>query len=107
MRPLLEALDTGASLVLFPEGTRSKDGTLQAPQAGIGLLVHKSGAPVVPVGISGTHKMLPVGGKVPRRARLTIQFGTPMHFGADTSREQIAAEVMNAIRKLIVESGEV
>ena len=57
------------------------------------------------VGIAGTHEMMPVGSSKLKRSRLTITFGTPMTFAPDASREEIAAQIMEAIRKLLVASG--
>ena len=100
-RTVLELLSKGEAVGLFPEGTRSLTGQLQVPQAGIGLLVQKSGAVVVPVGISGTYEMLPVGRKRLKRVPLTITFGKPMAFGPDSSREDIAQQIMDAVSELL------
>ena len=102
IRTVLELLAKGECVGLFPEGTRSLTGALQPPQAGIGLLAQKSGAAVIPVGISGTFAMLPAGQKKLKRARLTLAFGKPMTFAPDMSREEIAAQIMQEISKLIV-----
>ena len=101
IRAVLDLLAKGEAVGLFPEGTRSKDGKLQPPQAGIGLLVQKSGAPVVPVALSGTHEMMPVGQNKLKRAPLTVTFGKPLTFPADMPREEIAARIMEAIGELL------
>ncbi len=54
----LQVLARGEVLGMFPEGTRSKTGGLQAGQLGVAVLALRSGAPVVPVGISGSHRVL-------------------------------------------------
>lgn len=62
VRSLEEAsqkIRNGASVLLFPEGTRSKDGTLQPFKRGAFLLAAKSGIPIVPVTINGSYKILP------------------------------------------------
>lgn len=56
MKTAIALLKDGASVALFPEGTRSVDGTLQPPKPGIGFLVSKGQAPVVPVYIHGSHE---------------------------------------------------
>ncbi len=104
IRAVLDLLAKGEAVGLFPEGTRSPNGELQAPQAGIGLLVQKSGAPVVPVGISGTYEMMPVGQNKLKRAGLTVAFGKPLTFPADMPRNEIAARIMEAIQELLKES---
>ena len=52
------SLKEGKVVAIFPEGSRSPDGNLQAPQLGIGLIALKSGAPIFPLYISGTEKCL-------------------------------------------------
>ena len=56
MKTAIQLLRDGASVALFPEGTRSVDGTLQPPKPGIGFLVAKGGAPVVPVYVHGSYE---------------------------------------------------
>lgn len=97
-------LAKGETVGIFPEGTRTTNGQLQPGQAGIGLLVQRSGAPVVPVALIGTYAMLPPGQKKLKRARLTVIYGKPMTFGLDETRESIAAQVMDAIAELMKES---
>ena len=71
-------LDEGHVLFVFPEGTRSPDGALQAARDGVALLALRSGAPIVPVGIAGSDRVWPRGRKLPRPGgRLTIRVGTP------------------------------
>jgi len=56
MKTAIQLLRDGASVALFPEGTRSVDGTLQPPKPGIGFLVAKGQAPVVPVYVHGSYE---------------------------------------------------
>ncbi len=70
MRAALDWLGTGGGLVIFPEGTRSKDGVPLRPKAGVGFLAARSGAPVVPVRIQGT-RSFPF-------ARIKVRFGPPL-----------------------------
>lgn len=71
-------LDEGHVLFVFPEGTRSPDGALQAARDGVAVLALRSGAPIVPVGISGSDRVWPRSRKLPRPGgRLTIRVGTP------------------------------
>jgi 1-acyl-sn-glycerol-3-phosphate acyltransferase len=69
-------------VVLHPEGTRSRDGTLGRGKPGAGWVVHRSRAPVVPVYIHGLDRMIPPGKRFPRfGARIWITFGEPCDFG--------------------------
>lgn len=69
------ALMRGDNLVWFPEGDRSRDGTLKPFQPGIGLILTAQPAPVIPVRIEGTFEVLPRGAWWPRRRRIRITFG--------------------------------
>jgi len=72
-----------AWLGLAPEGTRSRTGHLGEPKPGVALLAVRSGATVLPVGISGSDRAWPVGARLPRPgSRITIRFGTPYRPGA-------------------------
>jgi 1-acyl-sn-glycerol-3-phosphate acyltransferase len=68
-------LEKGGPLLIFPEGTRSEDGTIQQFKHGLGYLVQHTGADVLPVQIQGTHKALPKGKTVLRGRKVTVQIG--------------------------------
>jgi 1-acyl-sn-glycerol-3-phosphate acyltransferase len=102
--PHIERLiDGGWNLVVFAEGTRSRDGRVGVMRSGAAVLAARSGVPIVPVHIAGTHAAMPpasnwmvrpqVGG---RRARHTIRvsFGVPMQVGPDEE----PLEVMESVR---------
>ena len=105
IRRCLEALERGLVLVIFPEGGRSDDGTLQRAEPGVALIVQKSGAPVVPVAVVGTEKMLPVGASKLKRGRIKLVFGDPLFFTPDSSREEVLRGIMHAIAALLTEYG--
>jgi 1-acyl-sn-glycerol-3-phosphate acyltransferase len=75
IRVALDALERGGLLVMFPEGTRSPDGRLQAPEPGAALLALRTGAPVLPVAVAGTQHAMPKGAKWPRRTRVVVRMG--------------------------------
>ena len=71
-------LDEGHVLFVFPEGTRSPDGSLQEARDGLALLALRTGAPIVPIGISGSNRVWPKGQKLPHPGgRVTIRVGRP------------------------------
>ena len=113
LKIILGRLLDGGGIILFPEGTRSRDGKLQPARAGIGLVVAKSQAPVVPVRIFGAHEAYGRGMKFPRPKKVAVKYGKPMMFEKlraeakdcpkDRLKEiyqEIANEIMAAIAAL-------
>jgi 1-acyl-sn-glycerol-3-phosphate acyltransferase len=113
LKAILERLLAGGGIILFPEGTRTRDGNLQPARSGIGLVVIKSNAPVVPVRTFGTFEAYGRHVKFPRPRRVAVKYGRPMQF--ETLRaeaknctkprlkeiyQQVADEIMAAIAKL-------
>ena len=99
LKEVVEALENGQSVIMFPEGTRSKTGRPQKPKSGIGFLVYKTNAPVLPVKIEGTFKW-------PWVRKISVKFGTVMHLEKNPALEpkaqykQFASEIMNAINSI-------
>jgi 1-acyl-sn-glycerol-3-phosphate acyltransferase len=113
LKIILDRLLNGAGIILFPEGTRTKDGRLQPARSGIGLTVIKSAAPVVPVRVFGTFEAYGRHIKIPRPRRVVVKYGKPMNFeklraeakACDKARlkqiyQEVADEIMKAIAKL-------
>ncbi|MHC5005471.1 MAG: lysophospholipid acyltransferase family protein [Planctomycetota bacterium] len=79
MRLALEELKVGRCVMLFPEGTRSPDGTLQRFLPGLRVLARRSGAPIVPVAVEGGFDIWPRDRRFPRlRGRLAAKAGAPV-----------------------------
>ncbi|MBV8774899.1 MAG: AMP-binding protein, partial [Deltaproteobacteria bacterium] len=81
-RAQLESLDqamaelaAGRSILMFPEGTRSPDGTIREFKSGVGYLALNSGCDVLPIRIDGTHAVLGKGSLIPRRAPIELRIG--------------------------------
>jgi len=74
----VDRIKSGASIVIFAEGTRSKDGHLQPLKKGAFYLAIDSGAPIVPVAIKGTYKIMPKGSLEIKKGSITIQLGRPI-----------------------------
>src|SRR5207253_1083373 len=66
--------------ILFPEGTRSRDGRMGRFKAGLGMLVAGADVPVVPCHLDGTFAALPPHRKRPRCERITLRIGEPLRF---------------------------
>ena len=73
----LETLAAGKPIAMFPEGTRSRDGRLTSGKPGAAFLAMRSGAPIVPAGISGTQRIFPGRSRWPRASRILIRYGEP------------------------------
>ena len=113
LKAILDRLLAGGAIILFPEGTRTRDGKLQPARSGIGLTVIKSTAPVVPVRVFGTYEAYGRHVKFPRPHRIEVKYGKPMFFEALRAEakictkarlkeiyQEVANEIMAAITRL-------
>jgi len=113
LKESLQRLEKGGAIILFPEGTRSRNGELNPARSGIGLAVIKSGASVVPARVFGTHEAYGPHHRVPRPRRVAVKYGRSMTFEASRSEaaacskqrakeiyQQVADEIMREIAKL-------
>ena len=80
LKEILNRLHEGGAIILFPEGTRTRDGQLQMARSGIGLTVIKSEVPVVPVRVFGTLEAYGRNLKFPRPHRVSVKYGKPLMF---------------------------
>ena len=85
LRTSLDILKEGGVLLMFPEGTRQPDDAIHEFFPGVGMLALRSGAPVVPLAMDGTQRMLPGDGRV-HRATLRTAIGPPLDFSDLTAR---------------------
>jgi 1-acyl-sn-glycerol-3-phosphate acyltransferase len=106
VRTLLRLLKEGKRVVVFPEGTRSRDGNLQPARGGLGLIIAKSLAPVVPVRIFGSYAALPRSGGI-HFSQVTVVVGKPLIFtkadiGTDerSAYQSLSDRVMAEIARL-------
>jgi 1-acyl-sn-glycerol-3-phosphate acyltransferase len=106
LRHAKQLLREGKALLVFPEGTRGTDGVLGPGRAGAGMLAAHSEAPVVPVYIQGTGKVLPRGATRPRRVPILVAYGPPLRFTRGRGKrryQEISDEIMAAIARLKAE----
>src|SRR5438105_295961 len=73
LKAILDRLLAGGAIILFPEGTRTRDGKLQSARSGIGLTVIKSNAPVVPVRVFGTYEAFGRHMRFPKPHRVAVK----------------------------------
>lgn len=83
LKNLIKIVKAGHATVIFPEGSRTLDGELQPAQPGLGLVIAKTLAPVVPMRIFGAHKAFPRHGKPRPFTPITLVVGEPMYFTKD------------------------
>jgi 1-acyl-sn-glycerol-3-phosphate acyltransferase len=107
LKSVIRRLRAGNKVLVFPEGQRSYDGNLLPGLPGIGLIVVKSGVPVIPVRIFGTRDALPRGGKSLHPAEITLVCGKPWHcelsqHGAEGKElyQRTSDEIMQRIAEL-------
>jgi 1-acyl-sn-glycerol-3-phosphate acyltransferase len=97
-------LEEPCGCILFPEGTRTRDGQMNAFKAGIGMLVASTSVPVVPCYLSGCHEAWPPRSRLPRPRRISIRVGEPVSFAAvadDRNGWQfVAGQVESLVRAL-------
>jgi 1-acyl-sn-glycerol-3-phosphate acyltransferase len=95
-------LEAGEPVAIFPEGTRNREGDVEA-QGGAAFIALRAGVPIVPVGIAGTDLIKPPGSRFIRFPRVTISVGTPVRasdyegLGRKETVEAMTAEVMRRI----------
>jgi 1-acyl-sn-glycerol-3-phosphate acyltransferase len=102
----IPVLRAGDMVAIYPEGTRSPDGRLYRGRTGAARLAVAAGVPIVPVGVTGTDRVQPIGQPYPMigRGKVTIKFGKPIDVTgrADdrTSLRALTDELMAEIQKL-------
>ena len=105
----IRVVKNGGAVLIFPEGSRSPDGTLQPAQPGIGMIAAKTGAPIVPVRIFGSFEALPRAHIMPRLTGVRVVVGAPFNSGAsryDARRayQQIGDNSMRAVAACLLKS---
>lgn len=110
LKALIRILRAGQGTLVFPEGQRTPDGKLQAAQPGLGLVIAKTLAPVVPMRIFGAYDAWPIHERWPRPGRVTIVVGEPIFFtqadveaGGKEVYQRLSQRVMDAIAALRME----
>jgi 1-acyl-sn-glycerol-3-phosphate acyltransferase len=92
LKTILDRLHTGAAIILFPEGTRTRDGVIGRARAGIGLTVIKSTCPVVPVRVFGTFEAYGRKMWIPRPRRIAVKYGKPLDFSELRAEAQVCSK---------------
>ncbi len=113
LKAVIKLVRAGHSTVIFPEGSRTLDGNLQPAQPGLGLVIAKTLAPVVPMRIFGAHEAFPRGGGKLRLHPITLVVGEPMRFteadlegGGRDLYQRLSERVMERIAAIRLEGEE-
>ena len=101
LKTIIKLVRSGECTIVFPEGSRTLDGKLQPAQPGLGLVIAKTGAPVVPMRIFGAHEAFPRG-KWPRPRPIRIVVGDPMLF-AQAELEGTGRELYQRLSERVME----
>jgi len=103
----LKELKSGSLVGIFPEGTRSVDGTIQEAKGGVGFLIAKAKVTIIPAYMSGTYEALPKGRLIARPGKIQFIIGKPfrledlpMRDGAKVDYSKIGDIIMGEISKL-------
>jgi len=78
IKRVLQTLNQGKVVILFPEGTRSRDGKLQSPRPGIGLIACRTGVPVVPARVFGSFDAFGRDGRLHLGTPVSLRYGQPL-----------------------------
>jgi 1-acyl-sn-glycerol-3-phosphate acyltransferase len=97
-----------AIFIIFPEGGRSRNGSMMPFKHGLGMLVAETNVPVVPCGLVGTYEALPPERNIPRPVAITVAIGDPLQFPSTandrTGWSEVAARVESVVRDLAGQS---
>ena len=102
IKKAIEILNNDGTLIMFPQGTRKKD-INDSVFDGTSYFAYKTGAPVLPVAIMGTDKIMPEGKKIPRFKKITIKIGKPFSIdkGDKEAMEDLTKKIMQKIMEML------
>jgi 1-acyl-sn-glycerol-3-phosphate acyltransferase len=107
LRRAFDLLKQGSAVVLFPEGHRSDEARLLRAEPGAGFIARRSGAPLLPLAITGTQEILGRGALIPRPADVSMTFGETFSLpdrnqdGSQMDHQQSADYLMGKIAQLL------
>jgi long-chain acyl-CoA synthetase len=101
VRQALRILESGRSLAIFPEGTRSRDGTLAPFKPGAILIALQAKVDMLPVHIAGSHEVLPAGASLPRSRDVEVRIGRPIPYDEIARRVREEGQSLQEVADLL------
>ena len=95
-----ESVDRGQSILVFPEGQLTRDGSLSPFRSGIGVLARELGLPVVPIRLDGLYELRVAGRRFARPGVVRVTIGRPQRFDAAAEPEAVAAALQRALEQM-------
>ncbi len=115
LKKSINFLKDGGSLIIYPEGTRTRTGKMNKGKWGIAKLLFQSKVPILPVALDGTFELMPPGGKLKIEKRIKINIGKPLYFPEELKKiknldkeskeykkhlSEVTEKIMKKIKKL-------
>lgn len=100
VRTSVQLIRHGWSLLLYPEGTRSRNEEMGEFKVGVSVLARFTGRPVIPVFVDGGESILPYGTFMPRGAFAVARYGAPMWYTENDTPQSFAERLQNEVRRL-------
>jgi 1-acyl-sn-glycerol-3-phosphate acyltransferase len=97
---LIDLVQSDWNILVYPEGTRSRDGSMGPLRTGVARLALEHDIPIVPIYVSGTHEAMPPGRWWPRHHKATVAFGPPLTPLAGEDHKALTARLTDALGKL-------
>ncbi len=97
LRQMADHLERGDMVAIYPEGTRTRDGSLQEFKGGALLAARMAGVPIVPCGIRGAFNAWPRGRTIPRPKKIGVRFGPPIDSSLPDAQERMVASIQSMI----------
>jgi len=103
MKEAVESVKKGDCLIIYPEGTRTRNGKIGKGRYGAAKIFLETGKPILPVGIKGTFELLPPKGKLRIKRIVEINIGNPLYFKDDYEKAKNIDKQSNKYRLLLQE----
>jgi 1-acyl-sn-glycerol-3-phosphate acyltransferase len=100
IRSALERLDQGWAVGIFLQGTRTHDARIPSPKLGAALIAAKAHAPILPVSLWGTEKIIKKGSRFPKSVPVTVRIGVPLDPPSSTDKEALEAVTQRCTQEI-------